>query len=113
MAQMVIGIAVLDRVMALPIVVKRFIYAHYLQAVLMKAQGDNSKPFASLAKWALASVQGCPSIAVGQFASAAPTDPFSGDSFVYAKSISSFHLTGSRASFYGLFQAIGTKNTMV
>ena len=49
----------------------------------------------------------------GQFASAAPTGPFSGDSFVYAKSISSFHLTASRASFYGLFQAIGTKNTMV
>lgn len=65
MAQMVILIAVLDRVMALPIVVTRFIYAHYLQAVLMKTQGDNSKPFASLAKWALALVQGCPSIAVG------------------------------------------------
>ena len=29
------------------------------------ALGDNSKPFASLAKWALALVQGCPSIAVG------------------------------------------------
>ena len=54
MAQMVIGIAVLDRVMALPIVVTRFTSAHYLQAVLMKAQGDNSKPFASLAKWELA-----------------------------------------------------------
>ena len=65
MAQMVIGIALLDRVMALPILVTRSMYAHCREAVLMKAQGDNSKPFASLAKWALALVQGCPSIAVG------------------------------------------------
>ena len=54
MAQMVIGIAVLDRVMALPIVVTRSMYAHCREAVLVKAQGDNSKPFASLAKWELA-----------------------------------------------------------
>ena len=53
MAQMVVGIVELDRVMALPIVVTRFIYAHCREAVLMKAQGDNSKPFASLANWAL------------------------------------------------------------
>ena len=65
MAQMVIGIALLDRVMALPILVTRSMYAHYLQAVLMEALGDNSKLFASLANWALALVQGCPSIAVG------------------------------------------------
>ena len=65
MAQMVIGIAVLDRVIGLPILVTRFMDTHYLQTVLMEALGDNSKPFASLAKWALALVQGCPSIAVG------------------------------------------------
>ena len=65
MTQIVIGIAVLDRVVALLILVTRLLCAHYREPVLMEALVDNSKLFASLANWALALVRGCPSIAVG------------------------------------------------